>query len=162
MLPIDPKFVHLSEKKLVGQHLVMSFGNNKTGELWRNFMPQRKEIKKTLNNDLISLQVYPPQFNFNNLDENFIKWASIEVSDFENVPASMEIFILKSGLYAVFHYQGSSTDTTIFNYIFGTWLPNSIYTLDDRPHFEILGEKYKNNHPDSEEEIWIPIKIRES
>jgi AraC family transcriptional regulator len=26
---------------------------------------------------------------------------------------------------------------------------------DDRPHFEILGDKYKNDHPDSEEEIWI-------
>ena len=32
------------------------------------------------------------------------------------------------------------------------------YTLDDRPHFEILGEKYKNQDPDSEEELWIPIK----
>lgn len=160
MSEIEPKLIHLSEKKLVGQRLVMSFENNKTGELWRNFMPQSKGIRKTLNNDLISLQVYPPQFNFNHLHENFIKWASIEVSDFEEVPASMETFILESGLYAVFQYRGSSSDNAIFNYIFGTWLPNSIYTLDDRPHFEILGEKYKNNHPDSEEEIWIPIKVR--
>jgi AraC family transcriptional regulator len=29
--------------------------------------------------------------------------------------------------------------------------------LDDRPHFEVLGEKYKNNDPTSEKEIWIPI-----
>lgn len=27
-------------------------------------------------------------------------------------------------------------------------------------HFEILGEKYKNNDPLSEEDIWIPIKRR--
>jgi AraC family transcriptional regulator len=33
-----------------------------------------------------------------------------------------------------------------------------MYFLDDRPHFEILGDKYKNGDPDSEEEIWIPIK----
>jgi AraC family transcriptional regulator len=38
------------------------------------------------------------------------------------------------------------------------WLPNSAYALDDRPHFEALGEQYKNNDPNSEEEIWIPIK----
>jgi AraC family transcriptional regulator len=37
-------------------------------------------------------------------------------------------------------------------------LPNLGYTLDDRAHFEVLGEKYKNNDPLSEEEIWIPIK----
>jgi AraC family transcriptional regulator len=30
--------------------------------------------------------------------------------------------------------------------------------LDQRPHVEVMGEKYKNNDPDSEEEIWIPIK----
>ncbi len=37
-------------------------------------------------------------------------------------------------------------------------LPNSEYELENRPHFEVLGEKYKNNDPNSEEEIWIPIK----
>jgi AraC family transcriptional regulator len=37
-------------------------------------------------------------------------------------------------------------------------LPNSAYELDDREHFELLGEKYKNNDPNSEEEIWIPIR----
>jgi hypothetical protein len=26
------------------------------------------------------------------------------------------------------------------------------------PHFEVLGDKYKNNDPSSEEEVWIPIK----
>lgn len=29
------------------------------------------------------------------------------------------------------------------------WLPNSDYLLDDRPHFELLGDKYKNNDPNS-------------
>jgi AraC family transcriptional regulator len=70
----------------------------------------------------------------------------------------METFVLKSGLYAVFHYQGLSTDNRIFVYILGTWLPNSMYDLDARPHFEVLGEKYKNGDPNSEEDIWIPIK----
>ena len=37
---------------------------------------------------------------------------------------------------------------------------HSEYEFDNRPQFEILGEKYKNNAPDSEEEIWIPIKKR--
>jgi AraC family transcriptional regulator len=45
--------------------------------------------------------------------------------------------------------------STIF---FSTWLPDSEYRLDVRPHFEVLGEKYKNDDPESEEEIWIPIK----
>jgi AraC family transcriptional regulator len=71
----------------------------------------------------------------------------------------MEPLALPGGLYAVFLYHGaaSQADQT-FQYIFGTWIPNSGYSLDNRPHFEILGKKYKNEDPDSEEEIWIPIK----
>ena len=70
----------------------------------------------------------------------------------------METFSLAGGLYAVFDYKGSSNDPSIFQFIFGTWLPSSDYVLDDRPHFEVLGDKYKNNDPNSEEEIWIPIR----
>jgi AraC family transcriptional regulator len=42
--------------------------------------------------------------------------------------------------------------------MFREWLPASGYELDDRPHFEILGERYKNNDPDSEEELWFPVR----
>jgi AraC family transcriptional regulator len=72
----------------------------------------------------------------------------------------METYTLPGGLYAVFFYKGLNTDTSIFEYIHRTWLPNSNYLLDNRPHFEILGEKYKNADPNSEEEIWIPIKLK--
>jgi AraC family transcriptional regulator len=70
----------------------------------------------------------------------------------------MEAFTLEGGLYAVFDYVGSSNDPSIFQYIFMTWVPNSEYDLDQRPHFEVLGENYKNNDLTSQEEIWIPIR----
>ena len=72
----------------------------------------------------------------------------------------METFDLVEGLYAIFDYKGLNNNPLIFNYIFEEWLPHSIYELDDRPHFEVLGENYKNNDPNSEEEIWIPIKVK--
>lgn len=137
--------------------LVMSFANNKTGQLWQRFMPTRKEIKNNINADLISMQLYGPAFDFGPNIE-FEKWAAVEVSDLTNVPDQMETFLLPQGLYAVFNYKGSSMDKRIFQYIFGEWLPHSAYQLDNRPHFEVLGEKYKNASPDSEEEIWIPVK----
>jgi AraC family transcriptional regulator len=36
-------------------------------------------------------------------------------------------------------------------------MPTSKFKIDDRPHFEVLGKKYRNDDKDSEEEIWIPI-----
>jgi AraC family transcriptional regulator len=156
----EPVLETLTEKMLIGKRIQMSFSDNKTFELWRNFMPIRKEIRNNVGADLFSLQVFDPLF-FENFDPNaeFEKWAAIEVTDFHHVPEGMEAFTLKAGLYAVFNYKGSASEgAATFQYIYGTWIPNSEYSLDDRPHFEILGEKYKNEDPDSEETIWIPIK----
>ena len=156
---MTPRIQTLSEKKLVGRRLTMSLANNRTGELWQNFMPKRKEISNNISKDLISMQVYKPN-HFADFKPNneFEKWATAEVSNFESVPKDMETFLLVGGLYAIFDYKGSSNDPSIFQYIFGTWLPNSDFLLDDRPHFEVLGNRYKNNDPTSEEEIWIPIR----
>ena len=138
--------------------MTMSLSNNKTGELWLSFMPRRREIQNSLTSELFSMQVYNRPLDLGNMNQEFEKWAAVEVADFDAIPDGMETFVLTSGLYAVFHYKGSSTDTEIFRYIFGTWLPGSNYVLDNRPHFEILGDKYKNADPNSEEDIWIPIK----
>ena len=157
---MEPEIKTIAEKRLVGKQLTMSLADNQTFRLWHSFMPGRGAIKNRLSTDLISMQVYPSSFDFtfSNPAEEFQKWAAVEVADFEAVPEALETFTLVSGLYAVFHYKGLSTDSSIFRYIFGTWLPASDYLLADRPHFEILGSKYRNNDPESEEEIWIPIK----
>ena len=159
---MNPEIKTLTEKKLIGKRIIMSFAENKTFELWRSFMPRRNEIINPISYDLFSIQLYDSSFNFNESDlhKTFEKWAAVEVSDFDIIPDGMETFTLQNGLYAIFYYKGLNTDTRIFQTIFGTWLPNSEYVLDARPHFEILGEKHKNNDPNSEEEIWIPIKIR--
>lgn len=158
---MTPKITPSPPKNLIGMHQTMSFAHYTIGELWSSFIPRRKEITNNLTNDLISLAVYQPTHfaDFKPTNE-FERWAAVEVADFGNVPAGMETFVLPGGLYAVFDFKGSSADHSIFQYIFGTWLPGSGYLLDDRPHFEVLGDKYKNNDPASEEEIWIPIKMK--
>jgi AraC family transcriptional regulator len=161
-IEMEHRIETINEKKLVGKLIKMSLTSNKTHELWHSFMSRRKEIKNNIGSELYSMQVYDPLYfkNFNPCKE-FVKWATIEVSDFENIPSEMKTFILKGGLYAVFLHKGAAiTGAKSFQYIFETWLPNSEYILDNRPHFEILGEKYKNDDPDSEEEIWIPIKLK--
>jgi AraC family transcriptional regulator len=109
---------------------------------------------------LYSLQVYDDRyFHPFNPENKFEKWAALEVADFSVIPEGMKLFELPAGLYAVFLHVGpASAGPTTFRSIYGTWLPNSNYELDARPHFEVLGEKYKNEDPASEEEIWIPIR----
>lgn len=153
----QPKIVTLQKKNLIGKQLRMSLENNKTSELWRSFMTERGKIQNKVSSEMISMRVYDQPLSPDPRQE-FDKWAAVEVSNFEQVPEGMESFVLKEGLYAVFDYKGLNTDNGVFLYIFTEWLPNSSYKLDDRPHFEILGDKYKNNDPESEEEIWIPVQ----
>ena len=160
---MEPHIAVLPEKKLIGKRLKMSINQNRTTELWQSFMPQRKLIQNNIGTNLFCMQVYDNALDFKDFNPNteFEKWAAIEVSDFNLLPNIMETYNLQGGLYAVFIYKGRASDfEETFRYIFYNWLPNSAYDLDKRPHFEILGDKYINNDPSSEEEIWIPIKLK--
>jgi AraC family transcriptional regulator len=119
VLDMEPRFVNLKEKKLIGKKLTMSLSYNKTPELWQSFMPKRKEIRNNINSD----------------------FYSVEVNDFNTVPDDMETLILSEGLYAVFIYKGpSSAAPKLYWNIFENWLPESDYLLDSRPHFALMGE----------------------
>lgn len=156
-----PRIEILQEKKLIGSKLMMSFADYRISDLWRNFLSQKEKISNRVSDEMISIAIYQPNHFYDfNPTTKFEKWAAVEVSESENMSSELYPFTLPHGLYAVFDYKGLSTENSIFEYIFQTWLPASDYILDDRPHFEVLGEKYRNNDIDSEEEVWIPIKLR--
>ena len=160
---MTPEIRILTDKKLMGISMKMSYTKNTTNVLWKRFMPIKKHIKNVIGPELFSMQIYPSIFHFNNFnpEEEFTKWAAIEVANFKLIPEGMATYTLKGGLYAVFIHQGPSTKFfRTFTKIFTDWLPKSEYELDNREHFELLGEKYSNTSTNSEEEIWIPIKSK--
>ncbi len=158
MLQITHRTAYLKETRLAGLSAKLSLDENTTPALWQQFMPRLGEIDGRLNDDLLSLAIYPPHY-FRDFDfaTSFEKIAAVEIGKSVNLPEGLTEFIVPAGLYVVFDYRGSSSDNNIFQYIFAHWLPNSPYELADRPHFEVLGANYKNDDPDSEEEIWIPV-----
>lgn len=159
---MKPEVKIISEKKLIGMRSEMTLSNDETFELWNRFMPRRKEIQNQLSTELYCLQVYNNALDFNDFDQNtlFEKWATVEATNHSDIPEQMEAYLLQGGKYAVFQHKGTEADFyKTAQYIYGKWLPNSAYELDDnRAHFQILGAKYKNNDPNSEEEVWVPIK----
>ncbi|MFM2269220.1 MAG: hypothetical protein RL757_2661 [Bacteroidota bacterium] len=161
MMTMDVRIQQTADKKMVGKQMTMTLANPQTFKLWQSFMPHRRDVQQVVGTDLFSIKIFDSSqpFDFNNPEMTFQKWAAVEVSEFQNVPQNLETLVLKGGLYAVFAYTGDPSGAeNAFRYIFETWLPNSDYVFDSRPQFEILGEKYKNNHPDSEEDIYIAIK----
>ncbi len=159
---LDPKIVTIEDKKLIGARIQCSLQNDKTGALWQQFMPKRKEIKNRPNNDYISVQNFNGVLDLENFSEEteFERWAAVEVSVAEDIPEGLEELSIKGGKYAVFIHHGLSSEfQKTKKFIFEMWLPNSTFQLDDRVHFEVMGEKYFGpSDANSEEEIWIPIK----
>jgi AraC family transcriptional regulator len=82
---MEPRIEMLKPKKLIGIHMEMSLSNNKTAELWQQFMPRRAEVRNRLTADYISMQKYDENWNFSP-DSLFEKWAAVEVSSFAEVP----------------------------------------------------------------------------
>ncbi|WP_136666685.1 GyrI-like domain-containing protein [Flavobacterium sp. H122] len=159
---IEFKIIEINPKKLIGKSLSMSFLNNTTGELWGSFAPHIKEIKNRVGDDKISLQFYSDDF-MTNPAISFIKWATVEVSDFENIPNDLDTLEIEGGLYAVFHYKGNVPGApAFFGKIYSECIPDSEYQLDNsRPHFEMLPSgKYDPMDKNSEEEIFIPVRLK--
>ncbi|MBS1590348.1 MAG: GyrI-like domain-containing protein [Bacteroidetes bacterium] len=154
-----PQIRQLDELKLVGIKATMCFAQHHPEHLWKFLMPRLATIRNARKGTLYSIEVYPSGFwNSFEIENTFEKWAAISVNNFDDLPEGMHSLTIPAGKYAVFHYRGSSTEASIFyERIFKSWLPLSDYILDDRPHFASMGEGYKRNKPESEEEIWIPV-----
>lgn len=162
---MHPRIIYIQPKKLIGKRVRMSIVKDRTVELWQSFMPAKSEISNTINKLFYSVQVFDSEKYFDQFlpEAEFEKWAAVEVSDYNDIPGEMEALYIPDGLYAIFDYKGPANEAMpFFQYIFGTWLPSSDFTVDNRPHIALMGEKYRGNDPDSEEEIWVPVKKRSS
>lgn len=162
-MALEPIFKTTPKRILVGHCLEVTLGNQQQQKLWSGFMPNRKHIQQVVSSDLYSVEVYradvaPDDINFKTVIQ---KWAAVEVASIDAIPENMQSLTIPEGLYTVFLYKGLPADAAdFFREVYLEWFPASPYTLDHRPHFEVMGKQYQNNHPDSEEEIWIPIKLK--
>ena len=156
---MEPRFENFRSKTLVGKMQPMSYGNYNPFGLWSWFMPRRNSIPNRQGDDFFSVEIYPELFFKIYKPENeFQKWAAVEVDGFSDIPEEMQCLTIPEGLYAVFTYKGTAENgKKAYDHIYLQWLPGSGYSLDDRPHFAVMGKNYHKDDPESEEEIWIPV-----
>ena len=162
----QPRFENFSGTLLVGMRTHLSLKENTTRDLWSRFMPARKEIRNVRGSDLYSVEVYDDTTFFRNFDpgKTFEKWAAVAVDTLtETLPVGMERLEIEAGLYVVFSYTGFPSEAhKMYAYIYGHWMPDSDYEPDSRPHFALMGSGYKGEHPESQEELWIPVRKKMS
>ena len=158
----QPTIKTIATKQLVGLCANTTLKTDKPAALWQQFMPRRRELQTIVGAELYAVQVYDAGFvkgEFN-AESEFQKWAAVEVTDTTALPEGMATITIPAGHYAVFLHKGPASEFyKTAQYIFGEWLPASSYSLDDRPHLQVMGEKYLGpDNPESVEEVWIPVK----
>lgn len=160
----EPRIIKHKALKMLGMKINTSLAENRTRELWSKFKLRVKEIEHRTDKDYYSIQEYPKDIQMEKLTPHtqFIKWVAVQVPEFENIPSGLDRLIIPAGLYAIFVHKGPvRAFYKTSQYIYGQWLPGSDYVLDQWPQFEIMTEKYLGpDNPDSEEEVWIPIRLR--
>jgi len=160
--PMEPRIVEVEDKLLIGQHLSTQLSDNQIPKLWRGFMPRKKEIKNMTSDLVYAIHHYEPGLKMKDFTPNTVyeSWACVEVTHADEIPDGMESRVLDGGLYAVFLYKGPAANFgATFRYIHAECLPQSGYVADSRDQFEVIGPNYLGPaHPDSEEEVWVPIR----
>jgi AraC family transcriptional regulator len=153
----------LPHKTLAGKCASISLETSTVHLLWKEVMTRRAEFKHRLGEDYFSVQVYDTLLDFSVFTPQtvFQSWATVEIEKGSAVPEGMLSLELEGGLYLVVTYKGHHSNYAAFaQNLFGHIIPESPYELDQRPHFEVLGKKFDRNSHTSEEDIWVPVRLK--
>lgn len=152
----EPEIRKLQALALEGYHLRTSLTGKRTETLWNKLLGKIPNPQLAVK---YAVEVYDDLTYFSDFDVNreFDRYVGVVAGSYE-LDEEVVNFKIPGGLYAVFDYRGSVQNLQAFyGSIFLEWLPNSSYSLDHRPFFSRMDERYKHNSDNIVEEIYIPI-----
>lgn len=156
---MEIKIKEIPSKTLFGQKISTSIFRQETSKLWRPFRKIIAENRDFEPKEYYSIQRYGKEMAEGTFGPEtiFEKYAAIESSLIN--PKGFESIELEGGLYAVFEHSGTLEKfQKSMQEFLQNWLPDSVFTLDTRAHFETFDETYEPFSGTSSELIWIPIK----
>ncbi len=154
---MEPKFVEREKITLVGLPFYGEPSGGQFGQSWHRFMQHGQQVPNRLDAKVgYGVEIYGPEFP----EEH--KWhyfPSVEVSNLEDVPINLFVKTLPAAKYAVFTAKGGLVKLgETFQYAYMTWLPASEYEVAFPFDFEYYDERFHGDAPESEVDIYIPVK----
>lgn len=164
-ITMEPVIKDIKEMKIVGMEKTTTLNTSYIDipKLWEEFCSRMHEIENIADKK-VYYEIRKPDMNFSMDDfsetSEFTEIAGLEVTSVVEIPEGMINVNIPAGKYAVFTHKGSPINLRqTYEYIWGTWLPNSKFEADLRFDFELYGERFKGmEDPESEVDIHIPIK----
>jgi predicted transcriptional regulator YdeE len=170
---MEPEIVEQGELIIVG---MVYYGNpfknldaapeeNEIGKLWTrfsNYYDNHRQAFKHEVNTKVGWELHITTDEYEETKEYYVM-VGVEVSEIEDLPVPIFAKVLPAVQYAVFTLQGEQMNSNWGDAIYKEWLPSSAYeeafgcTLEryDEDRFKAWGD------PDSEVEIWVPVKAQQ-
>ncbi|MDP8227145.1 MAG: GyrI-like domain-containing protein, partial [Candidatus Celaenobacter polaris] len=83
----------------------------------------------------------------------------MEVSNTENIPDGMIVYVAPASKYAKFtHYGSLDKLSETYTYIYNVWFPQSGYDMGMEDGLELYGKNFDPQSSKSEMYIFVPIK----
>lgn len=158
---MQAKIVSLPKMYVVGMQCTTSVNNDKIEQLWKDFCPVMDTINNRKGSHYLGMgSSTEPGWkdNWSN-DYEFNYMACVEVDENTIPPKNMVLKEISACRYAVFTHKGDVRNLgNTIEYIYGEWLRNCNHELIEHEDFVWYDERFKDNDPNSEVDVYIPIK----
>lgn len=158
---IEPQFVEREEFVLAGYRKHTREGFSVIGDSWQELKQNLWQLNRKNTNAMYGFEDYSEDFAKEPLQ--FYYMAAVEVEKDAYLPEGVYKQVVPKATYAVFAVNGNNTKGEIakaFRYIYGVWLPNSDYCIDDKltADFEYYDERWDCQSKAAQLELYIPVK----
>jgi len=150
---MEPRIVDRAAFTVIGMKYHGRNENNEIPRMWEALGPRVGEIRNRVDDDV----AYGISANMDETTGAFDYIAGFAVSSGEEIPEGMVRFDVPGGKYAVFRTTLPRLGET-FTHAYRTWVPQSDYELAGTPDFEEYGEAFDPNNPESEFDVYVPIR----
>ncbi len=146
------------EQEFIGFSTETSLAHDQTMTIFQKLMPLRGRSKNFAEDPVYDIQLYPADyFSAFSPMKTFIKWAALNTTDSTNTIESLQKLQVSGGRYLCFSMEGREP-SDFFTQLYNSWFPQSVYELDNRPHFDKMWPDKTKRGNILKQEVYIPIK----
>jgi len=158
---MQPRFVDLEELILVGLPYYGQPVGGKFTQAWDRFFEVEPSIRSRVNKKVCyGVEVFGKE---STLGGDWFYFPSVQVSDLKEIPGILFAKTFPACRCVVFSVTGGIPKLgEVFRYIYAEWLPASGYEIAYPWDFEVYGEQFKGDEPDSLIDIYIPVREKQA
>jgi Uncharacterized protein conserved in bacteria len=154
----QPKIVSMDAITFVGMEKRFTFdAMSGISVFWMNFMKVSDQIQNKVDPEAawgvsydMDYSVQPGEFTY---------FVGMEISNTENIPDGMIVYVAPASKYAKFtHYGSLDKLSETYTYIYNVWFPQSGYDMGMVDGLELYGKNFDPQSSKSEMYIFVPIK----